>query len=255
VRQIPNEANCIGQNQLGRGARNRISDVKLAGQGIERRKQLIGSVRACTCEGIEKRAFTCVGVADERNRKRPLPQSLTAASQALSFSAVDQDAQLSDFVVEHAPVEFDLLFTWPPTQTDSTLLSLKVCPASHETGCLVLHLSQFHLKLALMAAGTLGEDFEDQTNSLNDLDTPDLLQITLLYRRQRMIKQHMINLLCLKALTNLSHFSSANKRGWVRTSSMDRDSPTHCDPSRTGQSGKFVKGTLITSNAANPDAD
>jgi len=184
-----------------------------------------------------------------------LPQSLTTACQALSFGAVDQGLQLADFVVEHAPVEFDLLFTWPPTQTDSTLLSLKVCPASDETSCLVLHLSQFHLKLALMAAGTLGEDFEDQTNSLNDLDTPDLLQIALLYRRQGMIKQHMINLLCLKALTNLSHFSSANKRGWVRTSSMDRDSPTHCDPSRTGQSGKFVKGTLITSNTANPDAD
>jgi hypothetical protein len=184
-----------------------------------------------------------------------LPQSLTTASQALSFSAVDQDAQLADFVVEHAPVEFDLLFTWPPAQTDATLLSLKVCPPSHKTGRLMLHLRQFHLKLTLVAAGTLGEDLEDQADSLNDLDSPDLLQITLLYRRQGMIKQHVINLLCLKALANLSHFSSADKCGWVRTSSMDSDSPTHCNTSRTGQSGKFVEGTLITSNSANPDAD
>jgi len=184
-----------------------------------------------------------------------LPQSLTTASQTLSFSAVDQDAQLADFVVEHAPVEFDLLFTWPTAQTDATLLSLKVCPSSHKTGGLMLHLSQFHLKLSLVAAGTLGEDLEDQADSLHDLDTPDLLQITLLYRRQGMVKQHMINLLCLEALANLSHFPSANKRGWVRTSSMDSDSPTHCDTGRTGQSGKFVEGTLITSNTANPDAD
>jgi hypothetical protein len=184
-----------------------------------------------------------------------LPQSLPTASQALSFGSINEGAQLADLIVEHAPVEFNLLFTWPTAQTDATLLSLKVCPPSHKTGRLMLHLRQFHLKLTLVAAGTLGEDLEDQADSLNDLDSPDLLQITLLYRRQGMIKQHVINLLCLKALANLSHFSSADKCGWVRTSSMDSDSPTHCNTSRTGQSGKFVEGTLITSNSANPDAD
>jgi hypothetical protein len=98
--------------------------MKLSGQGIECREQLIGSVGACTSEGIEQRAFASIGVADKRNRKRSLPQSLPTASQALSFGSINEGAQLADLIVEHAPVEFDLLFTWPPAQTDATLLPL-----------------------------------------------------------------------------------------------------------------------------------
>jgi hypothetical protein len=98
--------------------------MKLSGQGIERREQLIGSVGACPREGIEQRAFASIGVANKRNRKRSLPQSLTTASQALSFCSVNEGAQLADFIVEHAPIEFDLLLTWPSAQTDATLLPL-----------------------------------------------------------------------------------------------------------------------------------
>jgi hypothetical protein len=180
---------------------------------------------------------------------------LTTASQALSFGSVNEGPQLADFVVEHAPVEFDLLFTWPPAQTDATLLPLEVRPSAHKTGRLMLHLSQLHLKLTLVAAGTLGKNLEYQADSLNNLDAPDLLEITLLYRRQGMIKQHMVNLLCFEALANLGDFSAANKRSWIGTYSMDSDSPAHCNSCRTRQGSKFVEGTLITSNASDPDAN
>jgi hypothetical protein len=184
-----------------------------------------------------------------------LPQSLTTACQALSFGAVDQGPQLADFVVEHAPVEFDLLFTWPPAQTDTPLLSLKVRPTAHKTGRLVLHLSQFHLKLTLVAASTLGKNLEDQADSLDNLDAPDLLEIALLDGRQGVVKEHMINLLRLKALTNFGNFSSPNECRGIGASPMDSDSPAHRNARRGGQSGKFVEGTLITSNAADPDAN
>jgi hypothetical protein len=119
----------------------------------------------------------------------------------------------------------------------------------------MLHLSQFHLKLTLVATGTLSKNLEDQADSLHNLDAPNLLEITLLYRRQGMIKQYVVNLLCLEAIANLGDLSAPNKRSWIGTYSMDRDSPADCNSCRTRQCSKFVEGTLITSNAPDPDAN
>ena len=119
----------------------------------------------------------------------------------------------------------------------------------------MLHLGQFHLKLTLVAAGPLGKNLEDQADPLHHFDTPDLLEIALLDGRQGVIEKHMVNLLRHEALTNFCDFSTPNEGGRIGVGPMDRDPPANGDPCRTGQGGEFVKGTLITSNAADPDAN
>jgi hypothetical protein len=162
---------------------------------------------------------------------------------------------LPDLVVEHAPIKFNLLFTWPPAQTDAALLSLEVRPSADKSSGLMLNLSQFHLKLTLVAARPLGKNLEDQADALHNFDTPDLLKITLLDGRQGVIKQHVVNLLSNEALANFGDFPTTDEGGRIGASPMDRNASTDSNPRRTGQSGEFVQGTLITSNAADPDAN
>jgi hypothetical protein len=184
-----------------------------------------------------------------------LPQSLATARQALAFGAIDQHPQLTDLVVEHAPVKFDLLFTWPPAQTNAALLSLKVRPSANKSGGLMLHLGQFHLQLTLVAAGPLSKNLENQADPLDNLDTPDLLEVALLDGRQSMIEQHVINLLGDEALADFGDFPATNKGGWIGTGPMDCDPSANGNPGRTCQRGEFVQGTLIASNAADPNAN
>ena len=229
--------------------------MQFPGQGVECCKQLIGSVGAGACEGVEQRAFAGVGVADQRNRKRPLPQSLATASQALAFSAIDQHTQLTNLVVEHAPVKFDLLFTGPPAQTNAALLSLKVRPSANKSGGLMLHLGKFHLKLTFVATSPLGENLENQADPLHNVDAPDLFEVALLDGRQGMIEQHVINLLGDEALANFGDFPATNKGRRIGAGPMDRDPSANGNPRRTGQRSEFVQRTLVTSNAADPDAN
>jgi len=70
-----------------------------------------------------------------------------------------------------------------------------------------------------------------------------------------MIEQHVVNLLGDEALANFGDFPATNKGGRIGTGPMDRDPSANGDSRRTGQGGEFVQGTLITSNAADPDAN
>jgi hypothetical protein len=76
-----------------------------------------------------------------------LTKALASARHTLAFGAINEGAQLADFVVKHAPVEFDLLFTGPPAKADPALLALQVGPPPNETGGLMLHLGQLNFYL------------------------------------------------------------------------------------------------------------
>jgi hypothetical protein len=195
MRQIANEANRVRQHQLRRTARRGVSHVKLSGQRVQGRKQLVGSMGSGPGQGIEKGTFSCVGVSHQRYGKSPLTKALASTRYTLAFGAINEGAQLANFIVKHAPVEFDLLFTGPPTKADPALLALQVGPPPNETGGLMLHLSQFNLQLTFMTARALGKNLEDQPDTLNHLDAPELFQISLLNRRERVVKQNVVNLL------------------------------------------------------------
>jgi hypothetical protein len=184
-----------------------------------------------------------------------LTKALASARHTLAFGAIDEGAQLANFVVKHAPVEFDLLFTGPPAKADPALLALQVGPPPNETGGLMLHLGQLNLQLTFMTARALGKNLEDQPDSLNHLDAPELLQISLLNRRERVVKQDMVNLLVDQAIADFGNLPAANKVGRIGSRAVDGDSPGDSNPGRTGQCGKFVQRSLIAPDAPDSDAD
>ena len=255
MRQIANEANRIRQHQLGRTAGRGVRHVKLSGQGVQGRKQLVGSMGPGPGQGIEQGTFSCVGVTHQRYGKGPLAKALASARHSLAFGAINEGAQLTNFVVKHAPVEFDLLFTGPTAKTDPTLLALQVGPPPNETGGLVLHLGQLDLELTFMTARALGKNLEDQPDTLNHLDAPELLKISLLDRGECVVEQDVINLLVDQAIADFGNLPAADKVGRIGSSAVNGDSPGDSNPGRTGQGGKFVQRSLIAPDAPNPDAD
>jgi hypothetical protein len=64
-----------------------------------------------------------------------------------------------------------------------------VRPAAHETAGDVLQLRKLHFQLALVAAGSLGEDVEDQRIAVEHAQTDQLLEVAFLARRQRVIDE------------------------------------------------------------------
>ena len=56
-------------------------------------------------------------------------------------------------------------------------------------------LSQLHLKLALMSARSFGEDVQNESSAVYNLDLQYLLQISLLGRRELVIEdRHIVSL-------------------------------------------------------------
>jgi hypothetical protein len=154
--------------------------------------------------------------------------------------------ELANPVVEHAAVKFDLFLTRAATQSDATLLSLKVRPTPHKPSGLVFHLGQFDLQLPLMTARSLPEDLKDQTNALDDPNAPQLLEIALLDGGQGVIEQDMIDRLGLQAQPDLLSLAAANKISRVGSRALHHLPTDHRHCSRTGQRSQFVQRAIVT---------
>ena len=66
---------------------------------------------------------------------------------------------------QQTAVGFELGFT-RPAQTNPPFLTLKVSPATDQTGRLKLQLRQFNLQLTFMGTRTLGKNIENQTGTV-----------------------------------------------------------------------------------------
>src|SRR4029079_6590559 len=104
--------------------------------------------------------------------------------------AGDLPAELRHPVADAAPVGLDLRLTGttgadptaagdPAAGLPGQRLSPSAKPRKH-----VLHLRELDLRLALLAAGVLGEDVENQRSAVDDLDLDDVLELAQLARCQ-----------------------------------------------------------------------
>jgi hypothetical protein len=77
-------------------------------------------------------------------------------------------------------------------------------------------LSQLNLQLAFMCAGTLRKDIQNQSCSCEHPAAEDLLQVALLTRAKRMIKNYQLGLMLSAGTRNLLKLSLSDKRAGVR---------------------------------------
>ena len=102
-------------------------------------------------------------------------------------------AQGFDTLADQPAVGLELGFA-RAAQADTALLPFQVSPAANQTRGQVLQLRQFHLQLALVGGGALGENVEDQAGAVQHPDLQALFQVALLGRRQRVVEDDDLDL-------------------------------------------------------------
>ena len=87
-----------------------------------------------------------------------------------------------DGLVDHAAVEFNLLFTWTSAHPGAAGLTLQVRPSTYQARAQILQARKLHLKFALVAAGALGEYLKNQQRPIIHRKLQHPLKIALLAR-------------------------------------------------------------------------
>ena len=93
---------------------------------------------------------------------------------------------MSNANVEQSTIRLQLSLARPP-QTDPAPLPLKVGPPPDQSRREMSQLSQFDLKFAFMGLRPEGKDVQNQSGPVDHTATRNLLQITFLDRRDRLI--------------------------------------------------------------------
>ena len=160
---------------------------------------------------IEERGFACVRVAHERDRQRAVTLALAALRAMLALQLREARLEHLDTVADEPPVRLELRFAGP-AQADTAFLPLEVSPGAHEARCDVLQLSKLHLQLALVAAGALGEDVENQACPIDHAPIKRPLQIALLCRCERMVEDDDFDVVRLAGEAQLLGLAAADEQ-------------------------------------------
>ncbi len=130
-----------------------------------------------------------------------------------------------DALAEQPPVGFQLCLAGS-AQANAALLPLQVGPAAHQARGQMLELGQLDLQFALVAAGALREDVEDQTDAVDNAAVQRLLQVALLRRRQLVVERHNRGPLFAHRGGELGDLAATGEGGRVRALALalhDRD--------------------------------
>ena len=131
---------------------------------------------------VEQAGLARVGVARDGHRRHLAAAPLPALDLPAHRHLGDLAAQLGDARPDPAPVSLDLGFTGPAGADAAAaghpaagLPGQRLTPAAQPRQQ-VLQLRQLDLRLALLAAGVLGEDVQDQRGAVDDLHLHHALQ-------------------------------------------------------------------------------
>ena len=254
VRQIADEAHGVrqGDDAPGRPAcfcagpvraagLARARQIELARGGVQRGEKLVGSVGARLGQRIEQGGLARVGVAHERDGKRLAPLALAALRLALALDFGQALLGALDGLANHAAVQLNLRFAGAAARAYAALLALQVAPAAHQARGQVLQAGQLHLQLALVAAGALREDVQNDQRAVIDGQPDGLFQIALLHGRERLIEQH---LLC--AMLNGQHadflgLAAAHEQGGIGRAPLAGDARHGVQARRGGQQAQLLQ--------------
>ena len=119
-----------------------------------------------------------------------------------------------DDPLEQQPsVGFDLGLAGAAKEAETAALAFQVGPCAHETRALVVEAGQLHLQAALGGAGAAGEDLQDQTGAVDDLDVPGALEIALLDGAQGAVNHDHVGVGLGDERADLGHLAGAEQGG------------------------------------------
>ena len=107
--------------------------------------------------------------------------------RAGALDVVELAPQPGDALADQPPVDFELALAGPAEKAEAAALALEMRPRPHQPRALVGQRRQLDLQPALMGAGALAEDLQDQPGAVDDLGLPAPFEIALLHRRQRRV--------------------------------------------------------------------
>ena len=104
---------------------------------------------------------------------------------------------------DQAPVGFDLRFAGSAHDTKAAALPLKVCPGPDEPRAFIGESCELDLQFAFPRSSPPGEDLQNETCPVDDLQVPGFFQIPLLDGRQGVVDDNDIGLERLPPLPDL----------------------------------------------------
>ena len=104
----------------------------------------------------------------------------------------------------------------------------------------MLELSEFDLEFTFVGTGSLGENIQNQTGTVENATLKFALNISLLAWRQRMVKQYQLAVVVLQSLTNFRELSRPNERSGVGMLTLPRNERNGITARRGNELNKFV---------------
>ena len=223
-------------------------EADAAHRRIERGEELIGDVGIRAGERIEQRRLAGVGVADERQRgHRDLRAGLTAGGTLL-LDFQEPPREQAHPLRDDAPVGLELRLAGP-AQADAALLALEVGPAAHQAAADMLQLRQLHLELALVAAGALREDVEDQRVAIEHAPLGELLEIALLAGRERVVDEDHVRRGARGELFQLARLAAAHEITRIGARAPSGEGGDRHGPCGHGELGELLQVLRIHGSA------
>ncbi len=178
VRKMPDEPDGVGQRE--RPACGRAGP---AHGWVEGREERVVDQHVGTGQPIEQAGLPGIGVSGDRHRRHCPAPPLAALDFAADRQAGQLVLQLGNARPDPAPISLDLGLAGPAGpdaaaagHPASGLAGQRLAPAT-QPGQQVLQLGELDLGLALLAAGMLGENIQDQRRAVDDLDLHDALEL------------------------------------------------------------------------------
>ncbi len=192
---------------------------------------------------IEQRGFSGIGISDKGYTKHIPPGSCPALHFALPLHSVQPLAKHLDSLAEQTPVRLKLSLAGA-AQADTTFLALQVSPSTHKPRRKMIKLCQLHLQLTLRTLCPLSKDIKDQTRSIDNTALQGSLEISLLRRRQGVVKDDQLRLVCRDFRRDLQDLPLTRKSCGIRALPSPCNQPANLGTGRLHQQTNLFK-TLV----------
>mmetsp|Transcript_26705 Transcript_26705/g.83651 ORF Transcript_26705/g.83651 Transcript_26705/m.83651 type:complete len:604 (-) Transcript_26705:37-1848(-) len=222
--QLLDEAHGVGEEHvrvhLQRG------QAHAARRGVQRREEHVLLEDVGLCQGVEHRALAGVGVAHQRDDGDALLAAPLALGLAVPPHGLDLLLEPVDLVAQEAAVHLDLPLAGAAQAHAAGLaaaagLALEVRPEPREPRQAVAREGELHLQDALLGAGVLAEDVQDERRAVQHLDARLLaaegrLEVALLPRAQLLVQDHGLAPQRLHGRAHLAHLAGPDVGPRVR---------------------------------------
>ena len=174
VREVVNEADGVGQEEVAVAARGDLPDGSVEGreEHVLHHDFLFLIRTAGLEEPVHERRLAGVRVADERDLRDAGGLALAALRVAVFRDLAELLSELGHVLLDAAAVELDLGLTGALVRHGAAgaALPAQILAQPDETRKHVLQLRVVDLELRFLRAGAVREDVEDQVGSVNDFD-------------------------------------------------------------------------------------